>query len=98
MATKYIPKGHHTVTPFLVLKDAAKFLNFVKSAFGAKIIVRHNSPDGNVMHAEIQIGDSIVMLGGAAGKEWTGMLHLYVPDCDASYKRAVKAGARSVRE
>jgi PhnB protein len=93
-----IPKDHHTVTPYLVLHDAAKFLDFAKQAFGASEIARHGRPDGTVMHAEMRIGDSVIMIGGAQDKPQTAMLHLYVPDCDASYERAIKAGAKSLRE
>jgi len=93
-----IPEGHHTVTPFLVLRDSGKFLDFAAKALGATVVARHDTPSGDVMHAEIRIGDSIIMIGGAQDKVTNGMLHLYVPDTDASYHRAVQAGAKSLRE
>lgn len=97
---KPIPDGYHTVTPYLVVDDASAILSFIERAFGGTVRSRYLSPDGRVMHAEAQIGDSRVMLGEASG-EWPGMpamLHLYVEDVDAVYRQALEAGATSVRE
>ncbi len=94
-----IPKGYGTVTPFLCVADAAKLIDFLKQAFGAEVTFRMNRPDGAVAHAEVQIGDSKVMIGQPApGQELRAMLHLYVPDTDASYRSAIAAGAESIRE
>jgi PhnB protein len=95
-----IPQGFHTVTPYLVVSDAAKLLDFLQRAFGATERFRMPGPDGSVAHAEMQIGDSIVMLGQPQGENRTmkAMLYLYVPDVDATFKKAVDAGAISVRE
>jgi PhnB protein len=103
-ATSPIPKGYHSVTPSLTCRDAAKAIDFYKKAFGAEEIMRSNSPDGKVSHAEIKIGDSILFIND----EFPGMtaaptptktpsvnLFLYVPDVDAIYQRAVAAGARA---
>ncbi len=100
MAVKPIPDGYHTVTPYLVVEGVAKLIDFLKQAFEAKEINRHAQPDGTIMHAEVKIGDSIVMMGEARGehKPMQTMLYLYVKDADAVYKRAVKAGATSVME
>jgi uncharacterized glyoxalase superfamily protein PhnB len=99
MANKVdLPEGRHTVTPFLVLRDAGKFLDFAVKAFEATLIERFDTPNGDVMHAEIRIGDSVIMIGGAQDKVTNGMLHLYTPDTDASYRRAIEAGAKSIRE
>jgi len=102
--TKPIPDGYHSVTPYLVIKDAAKALEFYKEAFGAIEFVRMPSPDGKVMHAEIRIGDSLIMLadecpdfnalspltlGGTAVS-----IMLYVDDVDSIVDRAVAGGAR----
>jgi uncharacterized glyoxalase superfamily protein PhnB len=101
MPAKPIPEGYHTVTPYLVVRDAAAEIEFMKKAFGATEShppMRH--PDGRIMHAEMQIGDSRVMLG-EANEQWpatTSTLHLYVTDADAMYKRALAAGARSTME
>ena len=101
MAVKPIPEGFHTVTPYLVVKGVAKILDFVKHAFDAKEIERHARPDGVVMHAQVKIGDSFVMMGEADGTEHPAMpasLYLYVPNIDEVYKRAIKAGGVSIRE
>ena len=97
--TNPIPEGHHTVTPFLVVQDAARMIDFMKLAFAAHETFRMKSPDGRVAHAEVKIGDSIIMLGEAPEeRSLKSMLHLYVPDCDAVYKSALAAGATSLRE
>lgn len=95
-----IPDGFHTVTPYLMVEDADGLIAFLEQAFGATLRGRHDGPDGRMMHAELQIGDSRVMMGQATG-EWPAMpamLHLYVEDADAVFRRAVEAGARVVRE
>ncbi len=102
---KPVPEGFHTVTPAFAVKDAAKAIDFYKKAFGAQEISRMSTPDGRIMHAEIKIGDSIIMLaeefpgmGGTASPQTLGNttvnLHIYVPDVDAAFDRAVKAGAK----
>src|SRR5215510_14401894 len=89
-----VPAGHRTVTPFLLAADAVKLIDFMKQAFGATETFRMDGPDGSVAHAELKIGDSMVMIGQApAGKAMQSMLHLYVPDTDAVYKSALAAGA-----
>jgi uncharacterized glyoxalase superfamily protein PhnB len=102
MATKAtpIPKGYHTVTPVLTVHGAADLIEFLKRAFNAQEIYRLPAPDGKVMHAEVKIGDSMVMLGEATDqyKPTPATIALYVEDADAWYKRAVQAGATSVRE
>ncbi|MGQ0812611.1 MAG: VOC family protein [Nitrospiraceae bacterium] len=100
MPVKPIPDGYHTVTPVLTVHGAAKLIEFVKQAFDAKEVYRLPGPDGAVMHAEVKVGDSMVMLGEATD-EWKPMpakIALYVEDTDAWYKRALRAGATSVRE
>lgn len=100
MTVKPIPKGYHTITPYLVVQGAAQFIDFLKQAFGAEEILRMTQPDGTIMHAEVKIGDSGVMLGEAGGenKPMPAMLHLYVEDMDGAYRRALQAGATSLRE
>jgi PhnB protein len=100
MAVKPVPDGYGTVIPYLVLADAAAFIEFTKTAMGATEVRRFPAPDGRVGHAELRIGDSIIMLGDSNGEssKWPAMLHLYVPDCDASFKRAVDAGCTPLRE
>jgi uncharacterized glyoxalase superfamily protein PhnB len=98
MAVKPIPEGYHTVTPYLVVEGVPKLIEFVKAAFGAREVHRTAMPDGSIMHAEVQIGDSHVMMGEArAGiTPMPAMLYLYVPDVDAVYERAVRAGGTSI--
>jgi PhnB protein len=100
MAAKPIPDGYHTVTPYLVVPGAEKLIEFMKQAFDAKELFRMPAPDGTVGHAEIQIGDSRIMIGEASSK-WPAMpcsIYLYFRDADAVYKRALQAGAVSVME
>jgi uncharacterized glyoxalase superfamily protein PhnB len=100
MAVKPIPEGYRTVTPYLIVNDADRFLQFVKSAFNAKVHGEHRGPDGSIMHADVMIGDSHVMMG-QANERWpaiTGSLYLYGPDVDATYQAALRAGAKSVQD
>ena len=100
---KPVPDGYHTVTPHLVVRDAAKAIEFYKKAFGAKETFRMPGPDGKLMHAEIQIGDSMVMLADefpeygtkspqALGGSPVNIL-LYVENADKVFQQAVAAGA-----
>jgi uncharacterized glyoxalase superfamily protein PhnB len=101
MAVKPIPEGYHSITPYLTVEGADKLLDFVKQAFGAGDVHEcMRRPDGTIMHAEVRIGDSIVMLGEANGqwKPRPGTLYLYVNDTDATYRRALEAGATSLME
>jgi PhnB protein len=101
-AKKAVPEGHHTVTPHLILDNAAQAIDWYKKALGAEEIARALGPDGKVMHAEIRIGDSLIMLndemgGGKSAKARGGSpasLWIYVEDCDALFNRAVAAGAK----
>ena len=100
MAVKPIPDGYHSVTPSLMVEDADNLLDFLKQAFAADETFRMARADGSVGHAEVRIGDSVVMMGEAS-EQWppmTASIHLYVDDCDATYKRALEAGATSVQE
>ena len=103
---KPIPEGYHTVTPYLTVKDCAKALEFYKRAFGAQVTVRMDGPNGTVAHAEMKIGDSMIMLGDEmpmqnANKSpqtlggTTMGIFLYVQDADTFFKKAVDAGAKS---
>jgi PhnB protein len=100
MAVKPIPEGYHTVTPYLIVKDVDRLLQFLKGAFNAQVVEEHRQSDGSVMHADVLIGDSHVMMGQAGGQwgEKLGSIMLYVPDADATYRAALEAGAKSVQE
>jgi PhnB protein len=97
---KPIPDGYRTVTPYLIVRDVARLIEFLGQAFGATERMRAPRPDGSIMHAEVMIGDSLVMMGEPAGAlpPMPGCLHLYVVDTDALYHLALQAGATSVRE
>ena len=107
MKTHYVPKGYHTATPYLIVKEAARALEFYQSVFGAKEKMRMPGPGGKIMHAEITLGDSIIMLAdefpemGAVGPLTIGgtpmYLLLYVEDVDAVVARAVAAGVQLLR-
>lgn len=100
MSVKPVPDGYHTVTPYIVVEDAAGLIDFIAGAFGAVERMRSTRPDGAIMHAEVQIGDSVIMIGGGSAEvpAKTAMLHLYVEDVDAQYKRAIDAGGAPLRE
>ena len=101
---KPVPEGMHTLTPHLVVKNAAKAIDYYKSAFGAKEMNRFAGPGGSIMHASIKIGDSHLFLNdefpemGALSPQSVGgtavTLTLYVEDADAVFKKAVDAGAQ----
>ena len=95
MSVKPIPEGFHAVTPYLTLRDAGKVIDFLKSAFDAEF-----QNDGKIMHAEVKIGDSRVMITEASERAPASVstLYLYVPDVDRVYQQAIRAGGKSVME
>src|SRR3954468_13077074 len=105
-STQAIPKGYHTVTPSIFVAGAAKAIDFYKKAFGAEEVMRFPGPDGKIMHAEIRIGDSVIMLGdempeqGGKGPKTVGgtpvSFFVYRDNVDAEWKRARDAGAREI--
>lgn len=99
-SVKPIPDGYHTLTPFIMVVGGVKSLEFLKNSFDAKEISIHKNPDGTIMHAELQIGDSRLMLAEATEKypAMPTMIYVYVEDADAVYKKAMAAGATSLRE
>jgi PhnB protein len=107
MSVKPIPDGYHTVTPYLIVKDAARALDFYKEAFGATASMCMAGPGGKVMHAEIKIGDSAIMMAdefpemGARSPQTYGgtpvSLALYVEDVDTVAGQAIAAGAKVLR-
>lgn len=104
---KPIPDGYHTITPYIAVPDGRAALEFYSNALGAQVLFQMPGPDGRIAHAELQIGDSRVMLadeypeiGFRAAPTIGGtpvFMHLYVDDCDAWFARAVAAGARVMR-
>ena len=108
MATKPIPEGYHTVTPYLAVDDAAKAIEFYKRAFGAKERVRMEAPGGKIGHAELEIGDSILMLSDTFPQATTkppkelggtsASVFMYAEDVDEVVRQAVDAGATVTME
>ena len=98
MKTIGVPEGCHAVTPYLTVVDAARLIDFLKRAFGATERARIPRPDGSVMHAQVYVGDSLLMIGEPQGpwKPRSSMLYHYVADVDSIYQQALAAGATSV--
>jgi PhnB protein len=107
MATKAIPEGYRTATPYLIIKGAAEAIDFYKRAFGATELLRMADPQGRIGHAEIKIGDSVIMLAdehpamGYRGPRSLGgssvSILLYLENVDGVFERAIKAGAKAQR-
>lgn len=100
MTVQPIPEGRHRVTPYLIIEGVPRLLEFTKQVFDAEEVHRSSLPDGSVIHAEVTIGDSAIMMGEARD-EWKpmpGSIYLYTEDCDATYQRALDAGATSLME
>jgi uncharacterized glyoxalase superfamily protein PhnB len=100
MTVKSIPDGYHTITPYLFVRDVDGLIDFLKQVFNAREIERLRRPDGSIMHAEVRIGDSVVMMGGAGeGRSpMPAMLYLYMEEIDSVYQKALAAGATSLQE
>ncbi len=108
MTVKPIPEGYHSIQPYLILDGAARAIEFYQKAFGAAERLSMKQPDGRIGHAEIEIGDSVIMMAdenpqvqafapGHYGGSSVSLL-IYTENCDAMYQRAIAAGAKSVRE
>lgn len=103
MTVRPIPEGYRSVTPYLVVDGCAVLIEFVKRAFDAEETFRMDGPGGTVGHAEVRIGDSMVMMAdpssfGEIEPPGRVLLHLYVEDVDKTYQKAIEAGATSMRE
>src|ERR1700730_685111 len=100
MPTDFKPNEYHTVTPYLVVDGASQLIEFIVDVTGGSETLRLPGPDGRIGHAEVRIGDSVVMLADASmpADIMPAMLHLYVEDADALYHRAIARGATSLRE
>ncbi|HET6363357.1 MAG TPA: VOC family protein [Gemmatimonadota bacterium] len=100
MAQRPKPGGYTTVSPYLIVDGADGTISFLANVLGAVELRRFAAPDGKLMHAEVRIDDSVVMLADSTA-EWPPIpanVHVYVPDVDATYRRALAAGAISVQE
>lgn len=102
-----VPAGYHSVTPYMALRDTAAAIEFYRRAFGAELVMKLDMPDGKIAHAEMRIGDSIIMMS-EENEEWGNkspqslggspmFLMIYVPDVDAAFTKALSAGATQVR-
>ncbi|CAN5856254.1 Dot/Icm type IV secretion system effector PhnB [soil metagenome] len=100
MTAKPIPEGYTPVTPYLIVKDVDALLKFLKDTFEAEVKEEHRMPDGTVMHADVMIGGAHIMMGQASEKwaERLGSIMVYVPDADAVYARALRAGGKSLQD
>lgn len=95
-----VPEGYHTVTPYLIVNRVTELIAFIKEVFQGEEIRITTRPDGSIQHARVQVGDSPIMLGEPVGDvaPMPAILYVYVDDPDATYERALKAGAISIRE
>jgi uncharacterized glyoxalase superfamily protein PhnB len=100
MSTHWKPAEYSSVSPYLMVRNAQDVIDFLKRALGATELRRFDMPDGTVMHAEVRIDDSVIMLaeGGDAYPAFPAWLHVYVRDVDATYERALELGAEPVQE
>ncbi len=100
MTESYKPEGYTSVAPYLIVENAARTIEFLRRTFGATEIQRIHDKRGGIMHAEVRIDDTVVMLADKA-PDWPAVeahVHVYVPDVDAAYRRAIEAGAVPVQE
>jgi uncharacterized glyoxalase superfamily protein PhnB len=101
MAVNPIPAGHHTVTPYLIAREAPRVIDFLQRAFDAEIThAPLKRPDGTIMHAEVKIGDSRVMIAEESqmAKAAPSSLYLYVANVDSVYRQAIEAGGKTIME
>lgn len=93
------PDGYPVVSPYLIVAGAQRVIDFMQDAFGGRPLRRYDGDDGTIMHAEVRIGDSVIMIGDA-GDAWPAIataLHVYVEDVDAAFDRALSAGGTAVQ-
>lgn len=96
----YKPEGYPSISPYLVVSEAQKLIGFLEAVFDGKVVRSYPRPDGSLMHAEVRIDDSVVMLGEATTefRPNPSMIHVYVPDVMATWARAMEAGAKALQE
>ena len=100
MSSEGKPQGYSTVSVYIVTEGAQRVIDFLKSTFDATVLCHFDTPDGKIMHAEVRIGDAVIMIADASERypAFAVWLHVYVPDVDATYQRALAAGGLSVEE
>lgn len=100
MSANHKPSGYTSVAPYLIVSGAGDTIEFLEQVFGGQELRRFSTDDGRIMHAEVRIDDTVVMLADAA-EGWPAVpshVHVYVPDVDETYRRALAAGAESVQQ
>ncbi len=100
MNKEFKPAGYNSVSPYFIVKGAQKFMDLMKVIFDAKELRRYDVPDGSIMHAEFQIDDSVIMVGDASEKypPVPVVMHVYVPNVDETFARAIKAGCEAIEQ
>lgn len=96
----YKPQGYNSVSPYFVVDGAQKMIDFLKKIFNVKELRRYDMPDGTIMHVEVQLDDSVIMMGDSS-KQFPPnqlLLHVYVPDVNETFKKAISAGCQSMEE
>lgn len=98
MNTSFKPAGYNSVSPYFIVPEAGRFVELMKALFNAKELRRYDMPDGSIMHAELMLDDSVIMLGQASEKfpAVPIVMHVYVPDVDAAYAKALALGCEAV--
>lgn len=100
MQKTFKPEGYNSLSPYFVVDGAQRFIDLLKQVFGAKELRRYERPDGSIMHVELQVDDSVLMLGSST-KEYHAnqlLVHLYVPDVDQVFKKAVASGCEPLQD
>jgi uncharacterized glyoxalase superfamily protein PhnB len=100
MNKDFKPTNYNSVSPYFIVNDAQKFIDLMKEIFDAKELRRYDMPDGTIMHAEIQIDDSVIMLGDSSEKfpPVQFVMHVYVPNVDEIFDKAIKAGCELIEQ
>jgi PhnB protein len=100
MNSNWKPEGYNAVSVYIVANGAQSVLDFLRQTFDAEPLRRFDTPDGKIMHAEVRVGDTVLMIADSGGSypPFPVWLHVYVPDADATYQAALKAGGVSVQE
>jgi len=100
MQKTFKPEGYNSLSPYFVVDGAQRFIDLLKQVFGAKELRRYEQPDRSIMHVELQVDDSVLMLGSST-KEYHAnqlLVHLYVPDVDQVFKKAVASGCEPLQD
>ena len=100
MKNSFKPESYNSVSPYFVVKDAQKLIEFLKQLFNATELRRYDNPDGTIMHVEVRIDDSVIMIGDSTANypPNTHLMHVYVADVDATFRKALSLGCTAVDE